>query len=142
MTAADTHAAPGMVYIFWAGPGAADLLTLRAVDRLQPAEVVVHDRLIAPEVLALIPRAVVRTYVGKALGNHCVPQEGIHVLRVQHARAGRCVVRLKGADPLRFRSRRAGGAGVAGRPHRLRGGTGCHGSRGLRGRGGHSGDPP
>ena len=60
----------GMVYIVGAGPGAADLLTLRALDRIQRAEVVVHDRLITPEVLALIPQAALRTYVGKALGNH------------------------------------------------------------------------
>jgi len=102
MMAPDIHAAAGMVYIVGAGPGAADLLTLRALDRLQRAEVVVHDRLIAPEVLALIPPAAVRTYVGKALGNHSVPQEEIHALLVEHARAGRRVVRLKGGDPYVF----------------------------------------
>ena len=97
-----SSAVAGMVYIVGAGPGAADLLTLRALDRIQRAEVVVHDRLITPEVLALIPQTALRTYVGKALGNHSVPQEGIHVLLVQHARAGRCVVRLKGGDPYVF----------------------------------------
>ena len=70
----------GFVSIVGAGPGPADLMTLRALDRLQRAEVVVHDRLIAPEVLALIPEAAQRVYVGKALGNHAVPQEGIHDL--------------------------------------------------------------
>lgn len=97
-----TPSAAGMVYIVGAGPGAADLLTLRAYDRIQRAEVVVHDRLIAPEVLALIPRAAVRVYVGKASGDHAVPQEGIHDLLVEHARAGRRVVRLKGGDPYVF----------------------------------------
>ena len=97
-----SRSAAGMVYIVGAGPGAADLLTLRALDRIQRADVVVHDRLITPEVLALIPQAALRTYVGKALGNHSVPQEGIHALLVQHARAGRCVVRLKGGDPYVF----------------------------------------
>lgn len=92
----------GMVHIVGAGPGAADLLTLRALDRIQRAEVVIHDRLIAPEVLALVPRAAVRVYVGKALGDHAVPQEGIHALLVEHARAGRRVVRLKGGDPYVF----------------------------------------
>ncbi|OZA84858.1 MAG: uroporphyrin-III methyltransferase, partial [Polaromonas sp. 39-63-25] len=85
----------GFVSIVGAGPGPVDLMTLRAVDRLQRAEVVVHDRLITAEVLALIPEAAQRVYVGKALGNHSVPQEGIHALLVQHARLGRRVVRLK-----------------------------------------------
>ncbi len=94
--------ARGFVSIVGAGPGAADLMTLRALDRLQRAEVVVHDRLISPEVLALIPAGAQRVYVGKALGNHAVPQEGIHALLVQHAQAGQRVVRLKGGDPYVF----------------------------------------
>lgn len=92
----------GFVAIVGAGPGPADLMTLRALDRLQRAEVVVHDRLISPEVLALIPTAAQRVYVGKALGNHAVPQESIHALLVQHAKAGQRVVRLKGGDPYVF----------------------------------------
>jgi uroporphyrin-III C-methyltransferase len=94
--------APGTVCIVGAGPGAADLLTLRALQRLQQAEVVVHDRLIAPEVLALVPARAQRVYVGKALGDHAVPQPGIHTLLIEHARAGRRVVRLKGGDPYVF----------------------------------------
>jgi uroporphyrin-III C-methyltransferase len=77
-------------------------MTLRALDRLQSADVVVHDRLIAADVLERIPEAALRVYVGKALGNHAVPQEGIHDLLVLHARAGRRVVRLKGGDPYVF----------------------------------------
>ncbi|ABM37459.1 uroporphyrinogen-III C-methyltransferase [Polaromonas naphthalenivorans CJ2] len=92
----------GFVSIVGAGPGPADLMTLRALDRLQRAEVVVHDRLITPEVLALIPPAALRVYVGKALGDHSVPQDGIHALLVEHARLGRRVVRLKGGDPYVF----------------------------------------
>ena len=92
----------GFVAIVGAGPGPADLMTLRALDRLQRAEVVVHDRLISPEVLDLIPATALRVYVGKALGDHAVPQQGIHALLVQHARAGRRVVRLKGGDPYVF----------------------------------------
>lgn len=94
--------AAGTVCIVGAGPGAADLLTLRALRRLQQAEVVVHDRLIAPEVLALAPPPSLRVYVGKASGDHAVPQDGIHALLVEHARAGRRVVRLKGGDPFVF----------------------------------------
>lgn len=92
----------GRVAIVGAGPGPVDLMTLRALDRLQRAEVVVHDRLISAEVLERIPAAALRVYVGKALGDHAVPQEGIHDLLVEHARAGRRVVRLKGGDPYVF----------------------------------------
>lgn len=99
---AGTHGRRGFVSIVGAGPGPVDLLTLRALDRIERAEVVVHDRLITPEVLALIADAAQRVYVGKALGNHSVPQEGIHALLVQHARRGRRVVRLKGGDPYMF----------------------------------------
>lgn len=81
----------GFVSIVGAGPGPVDLMTLRALDRLQRAEVVVHDRLISPDVLARVPAGAQRLYVGKALGDHSVPQAGIHALLVQHARAGQRV---------------------------------------------------
>lgn len=102
MLEAGVHGGPGFVSIVGAGPGPVDLMTLRALDRLQRAEVVVHDRLITPEVLALIPETAQRLYVGKALGNHSVPQKEIHVLLVQHAQLGKRVVRLKGGDPYVF----------------------------------------
>lgn len=92
----------GVVSIVGAGPGPVDLMTLRALDRLQRAEVVVHDRLISPDILDRIPAGAQRLYVGKALGHHSVPQAGIHALLVQHARAGQRVVRLKGGDPYVF----------------------------------------
>lgn len=92
----------GRVSIVGAGPGPVDLMTLRALDRLQAAEVVVHDRLLSAEVLERIPSQALRVYVGKALGDHAVPQEGIHDLLVHHAREGRRVVRLKGGDPYVF----------------------------------------
>lgn len=92
----------GCVSIVGAGPGPVDLMTLRALGRLQAAEVVVHDRLIGDDVIDRIPASALRLYVGKALGDHAVPQEGIHDLLVFHARAGRRVVRLKGGDPYVF----------------------------------------
>lgn len=92
----------GFVSIVGAGPGPADLMTLRALDRLRRAQVVVHDRLISDDVLALIPDTARRVYVGKALGHHAVPQEGIHELLVASARQGLRVVRLKGGDPYVF----------------------------------------
>lgn len=94
--------AAGMVHIVGAGPGAADLLTLRALDRIQRAEVVVHDRLIGADVLALVPAQAERICVGKARGQHAVEQAGIHRLLVEHARRGRRVIRLKGGDPFIF----------------------------------------
>lgn len=97
-----TPTSSGFVHIVGAGPGPLDLMTLRALDRLRSAEVVVHDRLISAEVLAQIPPAAVRVYVGKALGDHAVPQEDIHDLLVAHALQGKRVVRLKGGDPFVF----------------------------------------
>lgn len=93
---------PGMVCIVGAGPGPADLLTLRALDRIRRAEVVVHDRLIDAEVLALIPAQAERIYVGKASGHHVMSQAQIHAVLIEQARQGRRVVRLKGGDPHVF----------------------------------------
>lgn len=92
----------GMVHIVGAGPGPADLLTLRALDRIQHAQVVIHDRLIGSDVLALLPPEAERFCVGKARGNHSVQQSDIHQMLVEHARRGRRVVRLKGGDPFIF----------------------------------------
>lgn len=91
-----------MVHVVGAGPGPADLLTLRALDRIQRADVVVHDRLIAPEVLALVSGNTVRIDVGKASGHHVMPQDDIHAVLIEQARKGRRVVRLKGGDPHVF----------------------------------------
>lgn len=91
-----------MVHIVGAGPGPADLLTVRALDRIQRADVVIHDRLIASDVLALVPPRAERLGVGKARGHHAVEQTEIHRLLVEHARRGRRVVRLKGGDPFIF----------------------------------------
>jgi uroporphyrin-III C-methyltransferase/precorrin-2 dehydrogenase/sirohydrochlorin ferrochelatase len=93
---------PGMVFLVGAGPGSADLLTVRAHRVLSQAEVVVHDRLVSEEVLDLIPRTAERIHVGKARGNHCLPQDAINRLLVRLAREGHRVVRLKGGDPLVF----------------------------------------
>lgn len=93
-------AALGRVLLVGAGPGAADLLTLRAVRALESADVVVHDRLVSAEVLAMIPAHVRRIYVGKRKSAHSVPQAGIDSLLVGLARQGLTVVRLKGGDPF------------------------------------------
>ena len=91
--------AVGRVALVGAGSGAGELLTLKALDRIEHADAVVYDRLVGPEVLAMIPAGVERHYVGKARGHHSVDQAQIGTLLVALARQGKAVVRLKGGDP-------------------------------------------
>ncbi|MBZ2196117.1 uroporphyrinogen-III C-methyltransferase [Ruania sp. N2-46] len=84
------------------GPGALDLLTLRAWRALQTADVVVVDRLAPTEVLDDLPPHVEVIDVGKVPGHHRVPQEEINEILLEQARRGRVVVRLKGGDPFVF----------------------------------------
>lgn len=91
-------AAPAAVTFVGAGPGAAQHLTLGAYQALQGAEVVVHDRLVGAEVLALIPAHVRRVDVGKEGFGPSTAQGAINAVLVAEAAAGRRVVRLKGGD--------------------------------------------
>ena len=90
---------PGRVVLVGGGPGDPDLLTLRGRRELAAADVVVVDRLAPQAVLDELPAGVVVLEVGKAPGRHPVPQHEINRLLVEHAQAGRQVVRLKGGDP-------------------------------------------
>ena len=97
-----TSAADGIVYLVGAGPGDPDLLTLRALHLLQSADVIVHDRLIGPDILDYARRDATRVYVGKAAGIPGLGQDEINATLLRHARAGKRVIRLKGGDPLVF----------------------------------------
>lgn len=89
----------GHISLVGAGPGARDLLTLRAVERLQEADVIFYDRLVDPEVLELARRDAERIFVGKHVGAHAWPQDRICAMIVAEAARGRKVVRLKSGDP-------------------------------------------
>ncbi|WP_253736102.1 siroheme synthase CysG [Granulibacter bethesdensis] len=98
----DTISRKGIVYLVGAGPGAPDLLTLRAQRLLGEADVIVHDRLVTDEILDMGRRDASRIFVGKARANHCMRQEDINALLVRLGQEGKRVVRLKGGDPLIF----------------------------------------
>lgn len=90
------------VYIVGAGPGHPELLTLKAAELLRSADVVIYDRLVQEEVLALAKPSAERLYMGKALGKHDSRQDEIHELMARKFGEGKTVVRLKGGDPFLF----------------------------------------
>jgi uroporphyrin-III C-methyltransferase len=92
----------GRVFLVGAGPGDPELLTLKALRVLQAADVVLHDDLIGPDILALIPKTTDVRNVGKRCGQRSIHQEEINALLVAFASFGLNVVRLKGGDPLIF----------------------------------------
>lgn len=92
----------GKVYLIGAGPGAVDLMTLRAVNMLHCADAVVYDRLVSAEILALVPAGTRMVPVGKAPQCHTVPQDRINEILYELASEGLTVARLKGGDPLIF----------------------------------------
>jgi uroporphyrin-III C-methyltransferase len=92
----------GKVYLVGAGPGDPGLMTVRGMDCLRKADVVVYDRLVNTELLAEAPFHAELIYAGKAPGQHRYPQEEIHEILIRRAEAGKVVVRLKGGDPFLF----------------------------------------
>jgi len=93
---------PGKVFLVGAGPGDAKLITLRGLEALQQADVILYDRLANPRLLDYAPDDAERIYVGKMPDRHSLTQEEINALLVEKALAGKTVVRLKGGDPCVF----------------------------------------
>ena len=91
-----------MVYLTGAGPGAKDLLTIKALRVIQRADVIIYDRLANPEILKEAKDGCEFVYVGKADSHHTLPQDEINELIYQSATKYENVVRLKGGDPLVF----------------------------------------
>ncbi|MFZ0594418.1 MAG: uroporphyrinogen-III C-methyltransferase [Bryobacteraceae bacterium] len=94
--------AHGKIYLVGAGPGDPDLLTVKALRLLRQCDVVLYDRLVSKEILELVNPAAEQLYVGKHEGEQQAVQQSIFHLLVEHACAGKSVVRLKGGDPLVF----------------------------------------
>jgi uroporphyrinogen III methyltransferase/synthase len=92
----------GTVYLVGAGPGDPGLLTRRGEALLATADVVVYDHLASSRLLELARPEALRICAGKSVGHCTMTQDGIHEVLIEHARAGRSVVRLKGGDPLVF----------------------------------------
>jgi len=90
----------GKVYLVGAGPGDPGLMTVKGLDRLRHADVVIYDRLVDESILNEIPADAEKIYVGKASSHHTLEQEVINHLLIQKARKGKVVVRLKGGDPF------------------------------------------
>lgn len=92
----------GKAYLVGAGPGDPDLLTVKALRLIQSAHVILHDDLVPPAILHLASPHAVVVNVGKRCGVKSITQDEINALMIEHARAGKSVVRLKSGDPLLF----------------------------------------
>ncbi|MDX1975181.1 MAG: uroporphyrinogen-III C-methyltransferase [Rickettsiales bacterium] len=92
----------GKVFIIGAGPGDPELLTLKAHRALMEADCVVYDRLVSEEIMEIIPPVAQRYFAGKSCKQKAMTQDEINSLLVTLAQQGKCIVRLKGGDPLLF----------------------------------------
>ena len=92
----------GKVYLVGAGPGDHKLITMRAVDLIQNADVVLYDRLVSKKIISMIPKKTEKVYVGRAVGDDTTHQNTTNDLMVRYAKSKKSVVRLKGGDPIIF----------------------------------------
>jgi len=96
------HSKNGICFLVGAGPGDPGLFTLRGRECLERADVVIYDYLVNPSILAMAKPDAEKIYAGKKAGHHTLKQDAINALLIEHTRAGRAVVRLKGGDPFLF----------------------------------------
>jgi len=92
----------GTVYLVGAGPGDPSLITLRAVELIKKADVVLYDRLVSKKIISMIPKKAKSIYVGRAIDDDYKHQDDTNDLMVKYAKTKRRVVRLKGGDPIIF----------------------------------------
>jgi len=92
----------GIVYLVGAGPGDEKLITLKAVELIKKADVVLYDRLVGKKIISMIPKKAKRVYVGRAVGDDTKHQETTNDLMVKYAKSKKHIVRLKGGDPIIF----------------------------------------
>ena len=92
----------GKVYLVGAGPGDPGLLTCRGAELISIADIIISDALVNPALLALAPKNTEIIFAGKRSRLHAIPQDELNSLLIDHAKAGKVVVRLKGGDPFLF----------------------------------------
>lgn len=92
----------GKVFIVGAGPGDPKLITLKAVEAIKSADVVLYDRLVSKKIISMIPKSAASVYVGRDVGDDYKHQDATNELMVKYAKTKRNVVRLKGGDPFIF----------------------------------------
>lgn len=92
----------GKVWLVGAGPGDAELLTIKALRVIEGADLILFDQLVGKEIRALFPKSAPSFYVGKRKGQHSIAQKDLNALLVKKAREGKSVCRLKGGDPFVF----------------------------------------
>ena len=92
----------GKVFLVGAGPGDPSLITLRAVELIKKADVVLYDRLVSKKIISMIPKKAESIYVGRAVGDDYKHQDDTNELMVMYAKTKRNIVRLKGGDPMIF----------------------------------------